>query len=326
MRLVILALVFASTLPAIAADEPVRLTQTIPLPDVNGRFDHFALDVNGQRLFVAALGNDTVEILNIAEGKRLRTISGLHKPQGVAFLPDRNLIVAASGGDGSVKLINGSSYVVEQTLSSLDDADNVRVDSAEGRVYIGYGSGALAIINAATGEHMANIKLEGHPESFQLEKKGSRIFVNVPDAGQVVVVDRKSRRVVTTWSLKDFRANYPMALDEENHRLFVGCRRPSRLGIFDTETGHQVSDLAISDDTDDLFYDAARRRIYVAGGGGAVDLIEQKDADHYVLHAKVPTASGARTAFFAAESSTLFVAIPKRGAQGAEIRAYQIKQ
>jgi YVTN family beta-propeller protein len=295
------------------------------LPGVTGRFDHFAVDLKGQRLFVAALGNDTVEVIDIAGGKRGRTVKGLRKPQGVAYLTERNQLVVASGGDGTVKFFNGTTYAAGQTLLSLDDADNVRVDGANNTIYAGYGDGALAVIDSATGKLSASIKLAGHPESFQLDQHGSRIFVNVPDAKHVAVVDRKSRNVVATWPLTELQANYPMSLDEPNHRLFVGCRRPARLVVLDTESGRRVADIAISGDTDDLFYDAARKRIYVACGAGSIDVITQRDADHYELREHVATSSGARTAYFAPDLQTLFLAVPQRGTSAAEIRSYKVE-
>jgi DNA-binding beta-propeller fold protein YncE len=308
------------------ATEPSALQPmpAIPLPGVSGRFDHFAVDLPGQRLFVAALGNNTVEALDIAGGKRLKTITGFRKPQGIAYLPARNQLIVASG-DGTVKFFDASTYAAGPVVSGLDDADNVRIDPTDGMAYVGFGDGALAAIDTATGKQTDVIKLEGHPESFQLEREGQRIFVNVPDAKQVTVVDRQSRNVIATWALKDFQANYPMALDETNHRLFIGCRSPARLVVLDTASGRRVADLAIAGDTDDLFYDAARKRIYVAGGAGVIDVIEQRDADHYTASEHLATSSGARTAYFSPELQTLFLAVPERGGRGAEIRRYKVR-
>jgi DNA-binding beta-propeller fold protein YncE len=319
-------ILFGATLASAIAAEPsaLRPAPSIPLPGVSGRFDHFAVDLAGQRLFVAALGNNTVEVMDIAAGKRLKTITGLRKPQGVAYLPARNQLIVASGGDGTVKFFDASTYAAGPFLSSLDDADNVRIDVAEEMVYVGFGDGALAVIDTMTAKQTAVIKLDGHPESFQLEREGRRIFVNVPDSKQVAVVDRQTRSVVAKWPLPDFHANYPMALDETNHRLFIGCRSPARLVVLDTTSGRRVADLAIVGDTDDLFYDAARKRIYVAGGDGTIDVIEQRDADHYAVREHLTTSAGARTAYFSADLLTLFLAVPQRGGQGAEIRSYKV--
>src|SRR6516162_2178419 len=173
------------------------------------------------------------------------------------------------------------------------------------------------------GLHKGTIKLAGHPESFQLEKQGWRVFVNVPDAKQIAVVDTEKDSVVTRWPMKEFQANFPMALDEPNHRLFVGCRKPARLVVFDTEAGKPVADLAISGDTDDLFYDAKRKRIYISCGEGFLDVVQQSSPDKYERTAHIPTASGARTCFFSSDLDRLFLAVPDRGNQRAEIRIYQ---
>jgi DNA-binding beta-propeller fold protein YncE len=309
----------------IVAAQPaaLKLTQTIPLPGVTGRFDHFAMDVKGHRLLLAALGNNTLEVLDIAEGKRLKTLTGLAKPTGVLFLADSNQIAVANGDDGTFRVFDGSSYRPAKDLRSLDDADNVRFDPETQTIYLGYGAGAIAVMDAAGMRQTASIKLAGHPESFQMESRGPRIFVNVPDAQQIAVIDRKKRSVTSTWPMKQFQANFPMALDEAHHRLFIGCRKPARLVVLDTASGSAVTDLEISGDTDDLFYDPARKRIYLSCGEGFLDVIAQADADRYERISRVATAPGARTSFYSPRLDRLWLAVPQRGGQPAEIRTYQ---
>ncbi len=307
-----------------AETDTLMPVKTIPLPEVRGRIDHFAQDVQGQRLFLAALGNDTVEVIDLAESKRLRSIGECATPQGVAFVPGANRLFIANGGSGTVKMLDGADFKTLKTLDNLPDADNARYDANAGLIYVGYGDGALAVIGATNGELIATIKLAGHPESFQLEKNGSRIFVNVPDANQIAVVDREKRAVVAVWPMEKFRSNFPMALDETNHRLFAGCRHPARLVILDTTTGKPVSDVEIFSDTDDVFYDASRRQIYVSCGGGFIDVIAQRDANHYQLREHIPTVSGARTSFFSPERNELFLAVRAGLISGsAEIRIYK---
>ncbi len=308
-----------------ASQQPgtLKLVQTIPLPGVTGRFDHFAVDAKGHRLFVAALGNNTLEILNVEAGRRLVSIGGLHKPTGVLYLGNSNQIAVANGNDGTFKTFDGGSYELLKSLGGLDDADNVRFDAKAGTIYVGYGSGALAALDAATMNLIGSIKLPAHPESFQLETQGWRIFVNVPEAQQIAVIDRRKQSVTATWPMKKFQANFPMALDEANHRLFIGCRKPARLVVFDTTTAKPVADIAISGDTDDLFYDAARKRLYLSCGEGFLDVVAQRDADHYERIERVPTASGARTSFYSPALDRLWLAVPQRGRQSAETRTYQ---
>jgi YVTN family beta-propeller protein len=301
----------------------LKLAQTIPLPGVKGRFDHFAIDTKGHRLFVAALGNNTLEVLDTASGKTIKTITGLRKPTGVLYFSEANEIAVANGDEGTFKVFDGATYQLVKTVGALDDADNVRFDPKTKLIYVGYAEGALAVIDAATIKQTGSIKLAAHPESFQLEQQGSRIFVNVPDAQHVAVIDREKQTVTATWPMTTFRANFPMALDEANHRLFVGCRQPARLVILDTSTGKPVTDLAISGDTDDLFYDARRQRLYVSCGEGFVDVIDQRDTDHYRLRERVPTRAGARTSFFSPDLNEFYLAVPVHGKQEAEIQVLQ---
>ncbi|PYK61635.1 MAG: hypothetical protein DME21_08550 [Verrucomicrobia bacterium] len=324
MKPLLIFLVAWLGLPAVLAQatDMLKLTKTIPLADVKGRFDHFAPDVEGKRLFVAALGNNTLEVIDLAACKRLRSISGLYKPTGTVFLPEANQIGVANGDDGTFKLFDGITYQLVNNLRGLEDADNVRRDRNTKLVYVGYGGGALVVLDGSGRQRHADIKLPAHPESFQLETNGPRIFVNVPDAKQVAVIDRQKKDLVATWSMEKFQANFPMALDEGNHRLFVGCRNPARLVVLDTTSGKVVSDLVIVRDTDDLFYDAKRKRIYVSGGEGSIDVIEQLDADHYKMRERIPTRAGARTSFFSAELNEFYLAVPQRNGQDAEIRIY----
>ena len=303
----------------------LKLTQTIPLPGVEGRIDHFAFDAAGQRLFVCALGNNSVEIIDLRKAARIHSISGLGSPQGVAYLPDLDRIFVANDQGGICQIYDGKSYQQLALINLGDDADNVRYDETAKRVYVGYGSGGLAIVDPAAGKQVGSIKLSAHPESFQLEPRGKRIFVNVPNAQHVAVVDRAQARVIHRWETGFAFANFPMALDETEHRLFVGCRTPARLIVLKTDSGEVATRLDISGDVDDVFYDARRRRVYAICGAGKIDVLEQKNPDTYQLLTKIDTASGARTGIFVPELDTLFVALPHRGSQPAEIRAYRVE-
>ncbi len=319
----VLAIILCGVNASGAAATPLKLVQTVSLAGVKGRFDHFAVDVKGQRLFVAALGNNTVEVIDLAAGKRGHSISGLQKPQGVLFLPELNRLCVAGGGDGTLKIFDAANLKLLGSIGSLDDADNLRRAPEGGAVFLGYGDGALAVIDVKRGERIGESKLKGHPESFQLERKGNRIFINVPDARQIAVVDREKRSVAATWPMEKFGANFPMALDDGTGRLFVGCRKPPRLVVLDSSDGKLVADLAISGDTDDLFYDAKRKRLYISCGEGLVDVVEQTSTDHYQTLEHVTTAGGARTSFYSPELDRYYVAVPERGNQQAQIRVFQ---
>jgi YVTN family beta-propeller protein len=307
---------------AAQAQEPaLKLAQTIPLDGVQGRIDHMAIDPEGKRLYVAALGNDTVEVIDLVAGKRIDSIRGLKKPAGVRVLPGSRNIVVASGEDGKVRIFSPDLKLLG-TVNDLDDADNVRLDPHDGKLaYVGYGDGAIAIIDAGQCRKIDEVKLDGHPESFQLESNGNRIFVNVPGARHVAVIDRERKSVVATWSLADGQANFPMALDEANHRLFIACRKPAKVIVLDAEQGKTIGSIDCCGDADDLFYDDAAKRLYVTGGEGSISVIEC-DNNHYRHLTDIPTAVGARTSLFIPEMKLLYVAVPHRGSQRAEIRAY----
>jgi DNA-binding beta-propeller fold protein YncE len=308
-----------------AQSAPLKLKQTIPLPGVEGRIDHFAADPSGQRLFVCALGNNSVEVIDLRNGERVHSITGLGAPQGVGYAPEVNRLFVANDKGGICKIYDGKSFQTVGELNLGDDADNVRYDEAEKKLYVGFGSGGIAVVNAADGKQVGSIKVGAHPEAFQLEKKSNRIFVNVPNSRHVAVVNRDKGEVVATWKTDLAFANFPMGLDETNHRLFVGCRVPSRLIVLNTDSGDVVAKVDISGDADDVFYDSKRNRIYVICGAGKIDIIEQADPNTYKFLTKVDTANGGRTGFFFPERDTLFVAVPHRGSQQAEIRCYQIE-
>lgn len=302
---------------------PLALDSTIPLPGVEGRFDHAALDVAKHRLFFAALGNDTVEVADVIAGKRLHTIAGLQQPTGILFLADSNTLIVASGGDGTCRFYDGTSYAERGRIAGVDDADNLRFDAKAQLAYLGYGNGALGVIDPSTMTLTARIALAAHPESFQLEEHGPRMFVNVPDAKQIAVVDRSAAKVVATWPVEDVRANFPMALDEARHHLFVGCRAPARLLVFDTQSGTRIAETALSDDVDDLFFDSSADRLLASCGAGFVEVLEFSPSAQLLRTHRIASADGARTSFFSAKLDAFYLAVPHRGTQGAEIRVFK---
>jgi hypothetical protein len=316
-------LVLLSVVSAIGEDPgPLRLEKEIPLPSVEGRIDHFSADDTGQRLFIAALGNGSVEIVDLRKGERTAEIKGLEEPQGVYYETKIGRLYVATGGDGKLRVYDGESLVLRDTLEFGNDADNVRYDQKTGDIWAGYGNG-IAIVNSA-GQKVGSIALGSHPESFQFEETENRVYVNVPKQFGVALVDRQKRLALTKWGLGASFANYPMALDDADKRLFVGCRLPARLVVLDTSSGRIVVTLPTVGDTDDVFYDTVRRQVYVIGGEGAVEVFRQRDPDHYESVRRTPTSPGARTGLFVPNSSRLYVAAPHRGAQAAKVLVYTI--
>ena len=239
-------------------------------------------------------------------------------------MPEFNRLYIANGGDGALRVYDGTTFAPVTVVQFADDADNVRYDAAAKQVYAGYGSGSLGIIDAATNMVVGDIPLGAHPESFQIEKNGSRVFINVPRSHHVAVANRDERKATGTWALGMVAANFPMALDEASHRAFVGCRTPSRLLVFDTLSGKEVAKLDLHGDCDDLFFDATRRQIYASCGEGFIDVFSQTDADHYALKIAAKTVAKARTCFYRGDK--IYLAVPKRRDQDAEIRCYKLNE
>lgn len=323
--LLLLGFLCCTQRPFAQSTNPLRLVQTIPLPGVKGRIDHLAWDSEHGRLVVAALGNNTMEVLDVKAGKVVHTATGLHEPQGIAFVPKVNRLFVANGQGSGIDVLEGATYANVQAIPLGDDSDNVRYDPAAREIIVGFGSGGLAFIDAQSNEKRGEVHLAGHPESFQLESAGTRIFVNVPTARHIAVVDRKQRKVLSTWPLAGAQSNFPMTLDETHYRLIIGCRNPAKALVYSTESGKVMTSLDIVGDTDDLFYDAPRKRLYVSGGAGFLDVFQQKEVDHYVRLAHLPTAAGARTSLFVPKTGRLYLAVPHRGAQKAEIRVYAVQ-
>lgn len=308
-----------------AQPHTLELLATIPLSAVKGRIDHLAFDGERRRLFIAALGNDTVEVVDAAANRLETSLAGFGEPQGIAYVPATKTVYVANGSANRLDILDAASLRIGKSFAALGDADNVRYDERARKIYVGYGKGALGAVNIDTGESAADIRLSGHPESFQLEQAGARIFVNVPTAQHVAVVDRGRNAVVTTWSTAGAAGNFPMALDESSHRLLVGARRPAVILVYDTTSGALVAKLPTGEDMDDMFYDAKRKRVYVICGEGRVDVFQQETADRYSLVESVKTAPRARTGLFVAETSRLYVAAPAGLGAPAKLLVYEAR-
>lgn len=313
----------ADSMCTAAAEAPLVLERTIPLDNVSGRIDHMAVDVAGKRVFVAELGNNTVDVVALQAGTVAERIKGLKEPQGVAYVADQDLIVVANAGDGTVRFFRAADLSSLGTIPLGDDADNVRINHATGDVLVGYGGGGLAVINPTSRSKIEDIKLAGHPESFQVDPRTDRVFVNVPDEHQIAVIDLGSGKQIATWKIPDLSANFPMALAGSGESLAVVFRSPARLVLLDPATGAVAQRLDTCGDADDAFFDNWRQRIYVSCGVGKVAVF-QHSASGWAQIASVQTMEGARTALFVPELDRLFVA-ERAGPLGSEaaIKVYR---
>jgi YVTN family beta-propeller protein len=299
----------------------LQLEAKVPLGEVHGRIDHLAVDLQRQRLYVAELGNDSLGVVDLKERKTIRTIASLGEPQGIAYVPSTDTVYVANARDGSVRLFHGEELTPSGQIALGEDADNVRVDDAAHRVIVGYGSGALAIIDTVARAKIADITLNAHPESFRLESAGGRIFVNVPDAHEIAVVDRATNKQVAAWRTPGLRWNFPLALDPSGHVLVV-FRFPARLGVFRAQDGQLVAAVPTCGDSDDLFVDTKRNRVYVSCGEGYIDVFSAQ-SDTYARIGHLATVAGARTALFVPELDRLFLAVRSAGATPASIWVFR---
>lgn len=310
---------------------PLKLIQKIPMPNVKGRLDHFGVDLRGKRLFVAALGDDqnTVEVVDLKSGKRVFSIPGQSKPQGLFYSPDFKKLFVANGTDGTCKIFAGDTFKLIDSLAIGTDADHVGYNPATKYLYVGFGdakSGGLAIIDTRNNKHIADIKTDARPGGIKIEKSRAQTFVTLSRATNLGVVDLKKREQIATWPT-GVPGNVALALDENHHRLFDGVREPATLIVLDTESGKQVSQVEGVAGIDDLWYDAAHKRVYASGGRGFevgfVYTYQQKDADQYELIAKVPTAPGAGTSFWSPELNRFYVAAPANDKEEAAILVFE---
>jgi DNA-binding beta-propeller fold protein YncE len=310
-----------SAQPSYGTDQLV-LTKTIPLPGVKGRIDHLDVNLRDGLVYVAALGNNTLEVVDLAGGRVVHSINGLDEPQGVGYIPQTREIVVANGGRGDCYFYDARTFEKVATIHLASDADDVRVDSAAGKIYIGYGTGGIAVIDAVSHKQVGDIKLPGHPESFQLDKGLVSLFVNVPDAHMVGVVDLGRSMPTGKWETAEASANFPMALDTVRHRVFVGYRHPARLVVYDGRSGKVLTSVAMTGDADDLYYDHASGKVFVSGGAGAVSIFQAGKNGIYEQTANIPTRSGARTSLLVPERHTLVVAARESSGKPAVLLVY----
>lgn len=303
----------------------LQLKYTITLPNVNGRIDHLSYDSRNEILFVAALGNNTVEVIDLKNKKLLHSIKNLHQPQGIVYIPESNALFVCNGANGQCDIFNAKTFQKINSVQLGHDADNVRYDSINRMVYAGYGDGGIAIIDATTFKIIARIKLSGHPESFQLDQSAKRIYVNVPSQQQVEIIDLKKNKVISTWKIDKVGANFSMELDEVHSRLFIACRHPSKLIVLDINNGKTVSSVDIDSDADDVFYNVQTKEIYLSCGTGYIHIIKQKGANSYTPNGKVFTSFGARTSLFIPQLNQLIIAAPAQQSRTAELLVYQTK-
>lgn len=319
-RRLLTVLALAALIPTGAAAS-VTLAARIDLPGTTGRLDHLAIDLDHQQLFVAALAANEVDVVDLKASKRDARLEGRREPQGVVFVPATQRLFVANGDGDSIEEFKSQHR--ETAIEQLSDADNLRLDTAHLHLYAGYSNG-LAVVDTASLQVLERLPLPGHPEAFELALAGRQVYVNVPSVGAVVVLDRRTRKEIARWPIAPAAANFPMALDEPAHRLFIATRAPAGLQVFDTASGRRVAQQRLCSDADDLFIDTERRRLYAVCGEGRVDVIGLGEGDQYGSIQTVETSPGARTGLLVPALKELFVAAPAARGRLAAVLVYRI--
>lgn len=303
-------------------EKHLQLNKTIELPNVNGRIDHIDNNLKEKIVYVAALGNNTLEVVDLTNGKVIHSIHGLNEPQGVGYIPQTDEIFVANGGSGDCYFYNASTFEKTASIHLSSDADDVRYDSANQKIYVGYGEGGIAIIDANTHKQTGDVKLTAHPEGFQIDNKANTIWVNVPEKNMIGVIDLKHFKLIKSWKRNSPSANFPMSLDVQNNRAFIGYRLPAKLVVLDMVTGKEISSNNMVGDVDDLYYDNNKKRVYISGGGGYINIFQQEDTGAFKQITNMRTRSGARTSLLIPQLQMFVLAERARGSNPAGLIIY----
>ena len=313
-------------------DKPLKLVTSVDLPKYSGDFDHFAADVSGNRLYLAAEDHGTLEVFDLQSTKWLKTVKGFDTPHSILYLPASQKLFVTDGGESMSKVLSSPDLQVVKKIALVPGADSLAYDAQAHRAYVVTGGkdvkmkdSVISVIDTVDFSKKADLKLDSaHVEAMALETQGNRMFVNITDHNEILVIDRTKMAVIAHWPLQNAGENSPMMLDEANHRLLVVCRKPAKLVVFDTDSGKQIGAWDTAGHSDGMAFDPARKRIYVPGAEGYIAVYQQKDADHYELTAKVPSAPGAKTCLLVPELNRLYVAVsPGEGKYGARVLTFE---
>jgi DNA-binding beta-propeller fold protein YncE len=317
--------------PDVAADQLAKNLTTTRMVGVQNHFDHLTADLKNNRLFVVPENNKSIEVYDIRTGKFVHSIKGIGVGHSVVYRASIDRIFVTDGSDGDLKIFNGTTYRLLKTVKLLADSDATGYDPVTHNLYIADGGldaklnhTFLEIVNTDTGEKVGQIKIDSNRlEAMVVEKSGSRLFLNLAEKNSIGVIDREKQAVAAVWPLT-CKVNVSVAMDENNHRLFVACR-DGNLNVLDSDTGKVLHNLPISTGVDDMVFDPASQRVYVAAGEGFVNVLEEIDADHYQTIGKIPTGPMGKTGLLVPELKEYFVAVPPHGTTGAEVLVFAVK-
>lgn len=298
--------------------------KTIILQGVKGRIDHMGIDVANRLLFIAALGNNSIEEIDLKKGERVNSIKGIDEPQGIVFIPGSNLLCASSGKNGTINFYDEKTLKLKSSIKIGTDADNLRYDSTAKNVYAGYGDGGIAVINVENQTLTSTITLAAHPEAFSIDDSTGRIYVNVPSEKIIAVINSKNNTVADIWHISNASSNFPIALDEEDHYLFSGFRNPPVIAVYDIKLSKEISRFETKEDVDDIFYDTSDKLVFISSGEGFLQVFKHEYNNEYKLLQEIKTSRRARTSLFVPELKEVFVAAPGNGNKEAGILVFRI--
>jgi DNA-binding beta-propeller fold protein YncE len=331
----LIALVFISVAVAGAQQkEPLKLLQSIPLPALHdGDFDHFAVDLAGNRLFLTAEKNAAVEVFDLRTNKLIHTLTDIEEPHSMLYRTDLKKLFVIDGGAAEVKIYQGDTYKRLGAVKLLDDADSMAYDSSTKYLYVvNGGKGAktaysmISVVDTTSDKKLADIKIDSDSvEALALEKSGPRMFVNITGKNAVGVLDREKHTVIATWPIgEEGKHNVAMAFDEAGHRLFISTNNPEKLIVLNSDSGKIITSLPCGHMVDDMAYDVKSKRIYLTGSD-FIDVFQQKDADHYELVGQIPSAFRAKTAILVPELNRYYLAVPRHEDKVAEVRVFEVQ-
>ena len=302
-------------------------------PGYSGDFDHFGVDADGNRLWLAAEDHGTLELFNLRTGQHERTITGVETPHAIIYLPKANRLIVTDSGKGMTKVFDATTYKVVGHIALEPGADSAEYDPSTGHLYIVTGGKDVDMkdcflneVDPLTGHVYNKLRFDSdHTEAVKAELHGNRLFVNIADHDEVDVVDKKTFKVIAHWPLNGAKTNLTMALDEADHRLFVGTRNPSKLFVLNTDTGATVATLDAPATSDGLFWDGARKRVYLPGGDGYLGVYQQVAPNLYAARPRIPSALGAKSGIVVPQLDRLYLAAsPGEHGKGGEILWFKL--
>jgi DNA-binding beta-propeller fold protein YncE len=315
--------------------DPISPVATISLHKIDSHFDHFGVDVAGGRLFATLQAENVVHVYRMDTGEELHRITGIGRPHAVLYAANVNRIFITDGDHthGKVHILDGTTYAPLGEIELAPGAEQYSWDPHNHLMYVGNGGhdaaqpySLISIIDTATSTKISDIRVETpNLEATALESKGNRLYANDRLNTKILVVDRRQRKVLTSWPIPDAQMNVSIAMDEVHHRLFVGCRS-GKIVVFDTRKGAAVASLPIGPGIDDLYFDSSSGRIFAASGeDGSLSVYRERDPDHFDLVLETPTGPGGKNGIYVPSLHRYFVGVPQHGTMDTEILSFEIK-